>query len=70
MNVFLILGLTAVIFPVGLDARIGFDLLFNIFTSLVLLASTLTLYRMKIVRLEGALFLAFYLGYVYYVLQG
>jgi len=63
-NVFLILGLTAVIQPLPADPALLRDFWVNIGVSMLLLISTFTFKRMMIDRIEGGLFILFYLVYI------
>lgn len=64
LNVFLVLGLTAVIQPLPADPALLRDFWVNIGVSLLLLISTFTFKRMMIDRIEGGLFILFYLVYI------
>ena len=68
-NIFFILGLTAVIQPLPFNSSANFDILATIFASLLLFLATISIGRRKIERLEGALFLMIYIGYIVYSLS-
>lgn len=67
-NVFLILGLSAVINPVKIQPMANFDMLINIFASLLLFLFVFTGKGRKLTRWEGGLFLAFYIAYIVIIL--
>lgn len=69
-NIFFVLGTTAVIKPIPFSPAINIDLLVTILASLLLFASSYTLGKKRIVRLEGGVFVALYLVYVVYLLAG
>jgi cation:H+ antiporter len=63
-NAFYILGTSAIIYPVALQPLSNIDLYVNIFASLLLFVFIFTGKDRKIDRLEGALFIFFYIAYV------
>jgi cation:H+ antiporter len=63
-NIFLILGVSAVIYPVPLVTGANTDLLVNIFASLLLFAFIFTGKGRKIERWEGMVFVVAYLLYI------
>lgn len=67
-NLFLILGLSAVIQPISVSAGAVSDLLVNILASLLLFVFVFTGRGRKLERPEGLLFLLGYIGYVVYLL--
>lgn len=64
-NVFFILGLSAVIYPVGLQKGSNMDMGVNILASLLLFLFVFTGRGRKLERWEGGVFLVLYLLYVY-----
>lgn len=68
-NILLILGLSATIRPLSLGSITPVDLLMVLLSSLLLLAAAFTFRRRCIDRWEGALFLALYGGYLWYLLR-
>jgi len=69
-NVFLIFGLSAVIFPVGISQGSLIDMAFNIFVSLLLFVFIFTGKGRRIERFEGLLFVLMSIAYVVYLLVG
>jgi len=67
-NIFLILGATATISPVPVQAAAQTDILFNIFLSLLLFAFIFTGRGHRLERWEGLIFLGLYIGYVIYLI--
>lgn len=63
-NVFLILGITSIVQPLPAEPALLRDFGVNIAASLLLLLSTFTWGRMRIDRIEGGLFIIFYLIYM------
>ncbi len=68
LNVFFILGLTAIIQPLPAEPALLRDFWVNISVSVLLLISTFTFRRMTIDRIEGVLYTAFYILYVIFLL--
>lgn len=66
-NIFLILGVTALIKPISFNPNLNFDVIFLIIVSSLLLISTYTLSRRKIDRIEGYFFIAIYIVYIIYL---
>lgn len=66
-NIFFILGLTAVIKPLPFSDESNFDIGAAILASLLLFLTTLTFGRKKVDRVEGAIFLLIYIGYIAYI---
>jgi cation:H+ antiporter len=64
MNIFLILGTTAVIQPIDLPAGIHADIIVSLFSALLLFAATFMIGRRRIVRSEGLIFLSLYAVYL------
>lgn len=69
-NAFFILGLSAVINPVGIQASSNVDMLVNLGASLLLFLFVFTGRGRKIDRIEGGLFLAAYLAYAASLVAG
>jgi len=67
-NVFFILGLSAVINPVPIQPMSNFDMLYNIFASLLLFIFIFTGKGRKLASWEGGLFLVFYIAYLVFLL--
>ena len=67
-NIFFILGLSAIIHPVGIGRSINEDLLFNAFISLLLFVFIFTGKGRMIDRVEGGIFVALYIFYNCYIL--
>ena len=63
-NVFLILGISATINPVQVNANSNFDLLVNVLASVLLFLFVFTGRKRQLERWEGLLFLLFYLFYL------
>ena len=62
-NVFLVLGVSAVINPLSIDSNANYDLMFNVFVSSVLLLAVLTNKQNRLYRTAGILFVIIYLIY-------
>ncbi len=67
-NIFFILGISAIIHPVGIGRSINEDLLFNAFISLLLFVFIFTGKGRMIDRVEGGIFVALYIFYNCYIL--
>lgn len=67
-NIFFILGLTSVIQPLPFSASMNFDIATTILASFLLFLTTITLGKKRVDRLEGALFILLYIGYIAYSL--
>jgi cation:H+ antiporter len=67
-NIFFVLGTTAVVKPIPFSPEVNFDLMVTILASLLLFATSFTLGKKKIVRLEGGGFVMLYLAYIIYLL--
>lgn len=63
-NVFFILGTSAVIYPVSVNLSSQFDLIVNIFASLLLFMFVFTGKGRKVDRWEGLVFVTLYISYV------
>lgn len=63
-NIFFILGVTAFIKPLPFNPAINFDIFITILASLLLFITTFTVGRKKIDRIEGAIFILLYIGYL------
>ncbi len=70
-NVFFVLGTTSVITPLPINNLLNIDIAFSIFASVLLFVFMFYGGKRRLVRAEGAIFLALYAGYlVYLVLRG
>ncbi len=67
-NVFLILGVSAVIHPVSLQPFSNIDMILNIFASLLLFIFIFTGKGRRIGKKEGALFLIIYIAYICFLI--
>lgn len=67
-NVFFILGLSAVINPVRIGPMSNYDMLFNIFASLLLFIFIFTGKGRKLNRLEGIILVVLYIVYIAFLL--
>lgn len=67
-NAFLILGVSSTINPIPIDMGSNLDLLINIVATLLIFIFVFTRKGRMIDRLEGAVMVAMYAGYMYYVL--
>lgn len=67
-NVFLILGISSVIYPVQLQPQANIDLLFHILVSILLFVFVFTGKRHQLNRMEGILFVLLYIGYVTFLI--
>jgi cation:H+ antiporter len=67
-NIFLILGLTAVIEPVPFQASAQVDLLLNLALSLLLFVFIFTGKGRRVERWEGIIFISIYLGYIAFLI--
>lgn len=67
-NIFFILGLTSVIQPLPFSPSINFDIGVTILASFLLFLTTITLGKKRVDRLEGAIFVLLYIGYIIYSL--
>lgn len=65
-NIFFILGISSVIHPIAVDARIVLDTVLMMIATLVLLLFSAT--HSKITRAEGVVFMLFYFGYTVFIL--
>lgn len=68
INVFLILGITAIIKPLPINASTNIDIAVALGASFLLFLSTFAIGRRTIVRTEGILFLIAYAAYLVYLL--
>jgi len=68
INVFLILGITATIKPLPLNASANIDIAMALVASLFLFLSTFVLGRRKVTRAEGAIFVITYSSYLTYLI--
>lgn len=69
-NIFFILGLSAVIYPVPIPAGAQIDMLVNILLGLMLFAFIFTGKGRRLERWEGTLFILIYVGYITYLILG
>ncbi len=67
-NIFLVLGVTAVINPLPFDDYANFDVLFLIGATVLLFLSIFTIKPHRIDRPEGAIFLLLYLAYAAFII--
>ena len=67
-NIFFILGTTAIIRPVPMAPMSTVDLAVATMATVLLFLSAFTFRKKKIDRVEGALFLALYAGYLAYLI--
>lgn len=67
-NIFLILGISGTIIPLGINPDSVFDILVNIVTGLLLFIFVFTGRGRKVERWEGAIFVAGYIAYVTYLI--
>ncbi len=70
LNVFLILGITAIIKPLPLNQSANIDISVALLASILLFASTILFGRRKITRAEGIMFVLIYLFYITYLILG
>jgi cation:H+ antiporter len=69
LNVFLILGLTATLKPLPLNAVVNIDIAVALAASLLLFISTFLFHKRKITRTEGFIFISFYFLYLFYLIK-
>ncbi|WP_295937110.1 calcium/sodium antiporter [uncultured Alistipes sp.] len=67
-NILLILGISSTINPLTMGGITKVDILMVLLSSLMLLATAYTFRKKKIDRWEGAIFLAIYVGYIWYLI--
>jgi cation:H+ antiporter len=67
-NILLILGSCSTILPLTMNGITTIDLLVMVGSSVLLLLSALLYGQRRITRIEGAIFLAAYIGYIYYLI--
>ncbi len=67
-NILLILGSCSTILPLTMNGITTIDLLVMIGSSVLLLLSALLYGQRRITRIEGVIFLAAYIGYIYYLI--
>jgi len=63
-NIFLVLGVTSIITPIGFNSVLNFDILVTIIASIVLMLTTITIVKNKITKVEGLIFLMLYIIYI------
>ncbi len=68
LNIFFILGATSLIRPLAPDQPVNVDIFMAIFASFMLFIVTITFRQRTIDRIEGAGFIAMYIGYITYLL--
>ncbi|HZX44887.1 MAG TPA: calcium/sodium antiporter [Candidatus Nanoarchaeia archaeon] len=64
LNIFLILGISSLISPIRVPAGIAFDLIFLVFSSLLLLAFILMGKKHQLKRWQGAVFILLFISYM------
>ena len=69
-NIFLVLGLSAVVTPIGVDRSAYLDIAVNIVAGLLLFAFLFTGKGRRLERWEGLLFLGIYIAYIYALIMG
>jgi cation:H+ antiporter len=67
-NILLILGSCSTILPLTMNGITTIDLLVMVGSSILLLLSALLYGQRRITRAEGVIFLAAYIGYIYYLI--
>lgn len=67
-NILLILGSCSTILPLTMNGITNIDLLVMVGSSILLLLSALLYGQRRITRAEGVIFLAAYIGYIYYLI--
>lgn len=67
-NIFFILGVTSVIQPLPFNTESNLDIMVTILASLLLFLTTLTIGKKRVDRVEGAVFVILYAGYITYAL--
>lgn len=67
-NILLILGSCSTILPLTMNGITTIDLLVMVGSSILLLLSALLYGQRRITRIEGVIFLAAYIGYIYYLI--
>jgi cation:H+ antiporter len=68
-NIFFILGVTSSIYELPFRPEANFDILMNIFTSLLMFVFLFTGSGRRINRIEGGIFVSIYIAYVTYLLM-
>lgn len=68
-NILLILGVSATIHPLSMGGITLYDMLMVVLSSLLLFVAAFTFRRKKIDRWEGAIFLAIYIAYIWYLIK-
>ncbi len=68
-NILLILGISATIHPLSMGGITTLDLVMVVLSSLLLFITAFTFRRKTIDRWEGALFLAIYIAYIWYLIK-
>lgn len=68
-NILLILGLSATIHPLSMGGITTTDILMVVLSSLLLFVTAFTFRSKKIDRPEGAIFLAIYIAYIWYLIK-
>lgn len=68
-NIFFILGVTSVIQPLPFNTDSNLDIMVTILASLLLFLTTLTIGKKRVDRVEGAVFVILYAGYITYALM-
>ena len=68
-NILLILGLSATIHPLSMGGITVWDLLMVVLSAVLLFLAAFTFRRRSVDRWEGALFLAIYVAYLWYLIR-
>ena len=68
-NIFMILGGSAVIHPLGMNNIGQMDLGFLLLSSILLFITAFTFKKRSLDRVEGALFILIYIGYIILTIQ-
>ena len=69
-NILLILGISATIHPLTMGGITPTDILVVVLSSLLLFLAAFTFRSKKLDRWEGAIFLAIYIAYIWYLMSG
>lgn len=68
-NIFWILGLTATVSPIPINAGANYDIFIALMATFILFLAVFVGKKQKIERWQGGLFIAFYLIYMFYLIQ-
>jgi cation:H+ antiporter len=66
-NVFFVLGVSSTINPLPISSELNFDILFSILATSMLFVFMFIGHKHKLIRWEGIMFIAMYVGYVTYL---